>query len=88
MCYMHIKQRLISYFFLLLVMSTLPACALRVSTDETEVVTRIKSLSQVLKESEVATCTWIQGHAPLYLEVTIVLAGRVPMETCLDARQP
>ena len=73
---------------LLCLLWLLPSCALRVSTDETEVVTRIKSLSQVLKEAEVATCTWISGHAPMYLEVTIVLAGRVPMETCLDARQP
>jgi hypothetical protein len=76
--------RLLLISFLLL----LSACALRVTTDETEVVTRVKSLSQVLKESDVASCAWIVGHAPLYLDVTIVLAGRVPMETCLDARQP
>ncbi len=66
----------------------LTSCMLRVGTDDANVEAKVKSLSQIFKENDVNSCVWITGQAGPYVTVNIVLAGRVPLQRCLEARHP
>ena len=74
------------YAVVLFVLVLLSGCALSLSTDDTQA--EVKSLSHILQETEVQTCTKITATLSRYAQATTIWAGRTTMEECLKALYP
>ena len=62
------------------------SCGFQVSSGSTDA--QLKSLSHVLAETDVQTCSKLTAIFPPYMQVTSIWAGRVSMEECLKALYP
>lgn len=71
-----------------LVLLCLCACGCRLQVGSDSAEAELKSLSHVLAETDVQTCSKVVGTFPPYIQITSIWAGRIPMEECLKALYP
>lgn len=61
-------------------------CGLQVTSGDMQ--SQIKSLSQILHETDVQTCTKVTAQMHPYVQAITIWAGRTPLEDCLRAFYP